>query len=528
MTYGRGRLAMLAAGVVLGMGTLAASASADGGVAVPGLSEQQMRKVETELLGSRHAAEHARQRAAKRKDARRWRALTASAAPRRPREGRERRAPLEDPRPRGRRLDGRPLVGRLRRPAHRRHPRGAAADEQDPLLRLSRRREPQHRPRLAVGHRHGPVEERRPAAAARHDQHLEHLVRRAVADGRRARARHRRQPRVLLHGLRLPGAQQGLHVQPVDGDLAAGARHGPRALVPDPDAAARRLDAHRRRLGRERLGRDEPRRRAVHAARDGTGRGTVRRIGGFGAENGGPNRPGLYPHMFVLNTGNVLAAGPWKWDAWLFSRTAGGTASWTDRPDWDRDRNYGAALLLPGGPEGSSRVMQIGGYQGEESVATSLIADGARAGQPQAGPTLNVARSHTNVIAGPDGSCSRSAGATATATATSGGRRRATRQVEILDPGSSTWRLGPSQFFKRAYHSTALLLPDGRIMSAGDDNDPAKAHRPDARDRRGRVLRAAVPVRPRQPAGARVRRRARSATARPSRSGRARPSTARC
>jgi hypothetical protein len=40
MTYGRGRLAILAAGVVLGMGTLAASASADGGVAVPGLSEQ--------------------------------------------------------------------------------------------------------------------------------------------------------------------------------------------------------------------------------------------------------------------------------------------------------------------------------------------------------------------------------------------------------------------------------------------------------------------------------------------------------
>jgi hypothetical protein len=44
------------------------------------------------------------------------------------------------------------------------------------------------------------------------------------------------------------------------------------------------------------------------------------------------------------------------------------------------------------------------------------------------------------------------------------------KQVELLRPGiDSQWRLGPPQKKWRAYHSTALLLPDGRVLSAGDD-----------------------------------------------------------
>jgi hypothetical protein len=42
-------------------------------------------------------------------------------------------------------------------------------------------------------------------------------------------------------------------------------------------------------------------------------------------------------------------------------------------------------------------------------------------------------------------------------------------QVELWDPATRIWRLGPAQQEYRAYHSTALLLPDGRVVSAGDD-----------------------------------------------------------
>jgi hypothetical protein len=44
------------------------------------------------------------------------------------------------------------------------------------------------------------------------------------------------------------------------------------------------------------------------------------------------------------------------------------------------------------------------------------------------------------------------------------------KRVELLKPGVDTsWRLGPAQQKFRAYHSTEILLPDGRILSAGDD-----------------------------------------------------------
>jgi hypothetical protein len=43
------------------------------------------------------------------------------------------------------------------------------------------------------------------------------------------------------------------------------------------------------------------------------------------------------------------------------------------------------------------------------------------------------------------------------------------RQVELYDPAGDTWRLGAAQAEGRTYHSTAVLLPDGRVFSGGDD-----------------------------------------------------------
>ena len=43
------------------------------------------------------------------------------------------------------------------------------------------------------------------------------------------------------------------------------------------------------------------------------------------------------------------------------------------------------------------------------------------------------------------------------------------RKVELWNPSTGAWTAGPAQVEYRTYHSTALLLPDGRVMSAGDD-----------------------------------------------------------
>lgn len=41
--------------------------------------------------------------------------------------------------------------------------------------------------------------------------------------------------------------------------------------------------------------------------------------------------------------------------------------------------------------------------------------------------------------------------------------------TELWNPRTKRWRVGPPQREFRAYHSSALLLPDGRVVSAGDD-----------------------------------------------------------
>ena len=48
------------------------------------------------------------------------------------------------------------------------------------------------------------------------------------------------------------------------------------------------------------------------------------------------------------------------------------------------------------------------------------------------------------------------------------------RQVELYDPATNQWRLGPAQVEDRGYHSTALLLPSGKVWSAGDNKHPTE------------------------------------------------------
>ena len=40
-------------------------------------------------------------------------------------------------------------------------------------------------------------------------------------------------------------------------------------------------------------------------------------------------------------------------------------------------------------------------------------------------------------------------------------------QAELWDPATNRWTQLASQTVYRGYHSTALLLPDGRVLSAG-------------------------------------------------------------
>ena len=217
------------------------------------------------------------------------------------------------------------------------------------------------------------------------------------------------------------------------------------------------------------------------------GVGSITTVARYGTLANAPDYPRLYPHWFVMPSGGLLNTGYTPGESWLLRFSSTGAAIGEDRPNWLRNRKYGSAVLMPGSPSGSTRVLRTGGYDSlssqKASVTGSEFYDEATRATPVAGPSLRVPRSHLNTVLLPDGSMVSVGGGHGEQPGTAsdenaneelGAAGTEHRAIEILDRGSTTWRLGPSQVHKRAYHSTAILLPDGRVLSAGDDRDVAR------------------------------------------------------
>src|SRR5262249_19178253 len=68
---------------------------------------------------------------------------------------------------------------------------------------------------------------------------------------------------------------------------------------------------------------------------------------------------GLYPRTFTLNSGNALFAGPQPEHTWKLDPTS---FTWKGYPHLSRQRQYGNAVRLPGGPSGSDTFTELGGY----------------------------------------------------------------------------------------------------------------------------------------------------------------------
>ena len=218
---------------------------------------------------------------------------------------------------------------------------------------------------------------------------------------------------------------------------------------------------------------------------------------------------GLYPHMFVLPSttalgagGNkVLVAGPTKYDSavidtdtWLWTDVVekkdgnGNNVPDTGQPRISSDRSWGTAWLEPSGPDGSTKVVLLGGSDAANAtpgipgsspppIATAEVLD---LNDPDRGwvldpaLTLNEGRAHFNTTLLPGGSIFTNGGGY--------GRQYDTLYAapiytsELLAPGGvGGWRNVGDEADARTYHSTAVLLPDGRVISAGDDRDIAPA-----------------------------------------------------
>lgn len=211
-------------------------------------------------------------------------------------------------------------------------------------------------------------------------------------------------------------------------------------------------------------------------------------IGTIGEYRSAARETELYPHLFTLPSGDALLAGPGPDDSSILplSELGQGQLAWRDLPDTAGFRIGGTGVLHPGDPSGSWRVSQFGGYgtvpQREDfsKASRDALSINARAASPRwrSSSGFELGRSYHNTVLLPDRSMVTVGGGSGFSKARgnweiddSGKRRR----VELTKPGTRRWRLGPAQREDRSYHSTALLLPDGRVWSAGDDRYPLEA-----------------------------------------------------
>jgi len=210
---------------------------------------------------------------------------------------------------------------------------------------------------------------------------------------------------------------------------------------------------------------------------DMNGRGTVSHVGSRGGAGQPPNG-GLYPHLFSMPSGRTLVAGPYPSDSWFMNTPGTSSFSWQDAPGTARDRLWGTGVLMPGGPGGSTRVMQLGGSAPptvdssttDIAVNTTETFDEANQGLGwRAAPSMNVGRAHHNTVLLPDGSMASVGGGVGIRNGDQWAADPEQKQIELWDPATGNWRLGPAQAESRAYHSIGMLLPDGRVISGGDD-----------------------------------------------------------
>jgi hypothetical protein len=186
----------------------------------------------------------------------------------------------------------------------------------------------------------------------------------------------------------------------------------------------------------------------------------------------------FYAHLFVLADGRVFFSGGRMDDG---RPQQAGVLDLAQQPVGFRPvpalvdgvlRNQSSSVLLP--PAQGQRVMIIGGGPGMQmagATGSTEIADLTQAAPAYAeSMPLSLPRIHLNAVLLPDRTVFVSGGAM---THEGGGMMPIPRlQSEIYHPDTGQWQPGAVASVVRLYHSVALLLPDGRVITASGNPPP--------------------------------------------------------
>jgi hypothetical protein len=193
---------------------------------------------------------------------------------------------------------------------------------------------------------------------------------------------------------------------------------------------------------------------------------------------------GLYPAMVLMQDGRLFYTGSHTFGVGLPGSGASiynyGNGTITDVPGLQRkdERDQSMSVLLP--PAQAQRVFTVGGGNGDEGKTahrlTDLIDLKAANPQYQPGPLLpqgtltggaaqtgEQGKMYVSLVLLPDG----------TVFETGGGlhnRADPVFEASVFDPQTNKFRAGmATDPVPRTYHSSAFLLPDGRVMAVGDN-----------------------------------------------------------
>lgn len=185
----------------------------------------------------------------------------------------------------------------------------------------------------------------------------------------------------------------------------------------------------------------------------------------------------LYAHLFALDDGRMFYSGgqhgtnngqrPSIWDP-----HTGAVVEVAGLPEPGL-RHQSASVLLP--PAQDQRVMIVGGGGWDPHIrgpvtATSAIVD-LTAPVPAyiAGPALHRGRMHPCAVLLPDRTVLLTGGTDLV--------DDAALPAEIYDPAVNAWRAAAGSRVPRRYHSVALLMPDGTVVTAGSQPERGSEER---------------------------------------------------
>jgi galactose oxidase len=171
--------------------------------------------------------------------------------------------------------------------------------------------------------------------------------------------------------------------------------------------------------------------------------------------------PALYPWLHVMPDGRVFNSGPQREMAILETN---GTGSWTNvLPERDNvNRGYGSSVMFAEG-----KVLVMGG--GAPASKSAVIVD-VRTGSSTPTGSMHVGRRNLNAMVLPEGNVLVIGGNTGAGNVDGDPAYPA----ELWNATTGKWTVLENQSQIRNYHSTALLLPSGAVISMGGFNTPGQ------------------------------------------------------